>query len=308
MNDKKYAAIDLGTNTFHLLIAQPGQSASIKEVYRERQFVQLAEEGISTIGEAPYNRALNTLRHFRTMLDQYGVPVEQAKAFGTAALRTASNGPELIAAAKMETGIAIQTISGEEEARLIHKGVQLAVPDPEGRMLIMDIGGGSVEFIIAERGQVRWAQSFPIGVAVLYRDFHHTEPVSPKEEGQLRAFLDSQLRPLQEKLSQYPTPFLVGASGTFDVLEQYVGKRPERGFCSRIQRPVFAPFFQKVTGMTLEERYALPDIPDARAAMLSVALILVDEVLKMANTEQIIVSAFAMKEGMLSELMQDQDR
>lgn len=304
MIEKQYAVIDLGTNTFHLLIAQSGQAAPIKAVYRERQFVQLAEDGISTIGAAPYQRALSTLRHFRAVLDQYGVPVEQVKALGTAALRTASNGSELLAAAKSETGISIQTISGDEEARLIHKGVQLAVPDTKERLLIMDIGGGSVEFIIAEQDQVLWAQSFPIGVAVLYRDFHTTEPISIEDSGRLRAFLREHLQPLRTHLAQSPTSYLVGASGTFDVLERYVGQPPETGFSSRIPEPAFGPFYQKITGMTLEERYALPGMPKARAAMLSVALILVDEVLKMANTEEIIVSAFAMKEGMLSELMQ----
>lgn len=303
MDQEQYAVIDLGTNTFHLLIAQQGTDTPIKEVYRERQFVQLAKEGIATIGDAPYQRALQTLQHFRAILDQHRVPVEQVKAFGTAALRTASNGPDLVQKIKATTGITVTTISGDEEARLIHKGVQLAVPDVEDRLLIMDIGGGSVEFIIAEQDRVLWAQSFPIGVAVLYRDFHRSEPISSPERERLRSFLQEQLQPLRTHLSEWPTPFLVGASGTFDVLEQFVGQRPETGHSSRVSKAAVQPFYEQVTGMTLEERYALPGMPRARAAMLSVALILVDEVLKMANTEEIIVSAFAMKEGILSELM-----
>jgi len=304
MDQEQYAVIDLGTNTFHLLIAQAGTDAPIREVYRERQFVQLAEEGIATIGEAPYNRALHTLRHFREVLEQHHVPVEQVRAFGTAALRTASNGPDLVRQIKEATGITVTTISGDEEARLIHKGVQLAVPDVEDRLLIMDIGGGSVEFIIAEQDRVLWAHSFPIGVAVLYRDFHRSEPISPSGIKRLRLFLKEHLQPLATNLAQFPTPYLVGASGTFDVLEQFVGQPPLTGHHSRISKAAVQPFYSEVTGMTLEERHAMPGLPKARASMLSVALILVDEVLKMANTEEIIVSAFAMKEGMLSELMQ----
>lgn len=303
MSKPKYAVLDLGTNTFHLLIAQPGLDTPIKEIYRERRFIQLAEDGIETIGPAPFQRAQAALEHFKAVLDKYDVPAEQASAFGTAALRTASNGPDLIEATRLKTGIIIKTISGEEEARLIHKGVRLAIPGTKERLLIMDIGGGSVEFIIAERDQVLWAQSFPIGVAVLYRNFHRTEPISQDAQNRLRNFLLDQLQPLKEQLTQYPTPLLVGASGTFDVLEQYVGHPPSEGFSSRIPETAFNPFYEKVTRMTLEERHALPNIPQARAAMLSVALILVDVILKMANTEQIVISAFAMKEGMLSELM-----
>ncbi len=303
MVNKKYAVIDLGTNTFHLLIASAGAQAPIREHYRERQFVQLAEEGIEVIGPAPYQRALKTLEGFRQMLDAHGVPPEQARAFGTAALRTASNGPQLMAEAKDRTGITIQTISGDDEARLIHQGVRLATPDSHGRLLVMDIGGGSVEFIIAEGDQMRWAQSFPIGVAVLYRGFHHTEPIAPSEVQTLEQFLQKALQPLRQQLQDYPTAQLVGASGTFDVLEQFIGQRPERGTSSQIPATAFRPFYKQVLKMTLEDRHGMPHMPSARAAMLSVALILVDVVMEMAGTSQIIVSAYAMKEGMLREMM-----
>ncbi|MBV6653048.1 MAG: hypothetical protein KI786_04785 [Mameliella sp.] len=302
MTPPKHAVIDLGTNTFHLLIAQPGLDTPIREVYRERRFIQLAEQGIQTIGEAPFDRALIAIKDYSAILQQHGVPADQVKAFGTAALRTASNGPELVNAILEATGIQVQTISGGEEARLIHKGVQLAVPEVRDRLLIMDIGGGSVEFIIAEQDHVLWAQSFPIGVAVLYREFHHAEPISDVETKQLRTFLREQLSSLLNQLAQYPTTYLVGASGTFDVLEKYIGKRPEKGHSSQLPVTAFPTFYEQITSMNLEERYALPGMPKARAAMLTVALILVDEVIKMANTEDIIISAFAMKEGMLSEL------
>ena len=302
--DKKYAVIDLGTNTFHLLIASAGAQSPIREHYRERQFVQLAEAGIATIGPAPYQRAIQTLMGFRKILDAHGLPPEQAKAFGTAALRTASNGPQLMAEAQAKTSIVIQTISGDEEARLIHQGVRLATPDSQGRLLIMDIGGGSVEFIIAEGDQVLWARSFPIGVAVLYRDFHHSEPIAPSEVQALEQFLREALQPLRLRIQDYPTPQLVGASGTFDVLEQFVGQRPEKGTSSQIPATAFRPFYKKVLKMTLEERYGMPDMPSARAAMLPVALILVDVVMEMAATSRIIVSAYAMKEGMLKEMIQ----
>lgn len=152
MSSRRRAVIDLGTNTFHLLIADLHADGRIEEVYRERRFVKLASEGIATIGEAPFARGLEALNHYRKILDEYNCA--NLKAIGTAALRTASNGPEFVRTARETVSIDIQLIPGDEEAQLITKGVLAALPPLNERILIMDIGGGSTEFIIADREAV----------------------------------------------------------------------------------------------------------------------------------------------------------
>ncbi|MEN0005954.1 MAG: hypothetical protein AAF798_17520, partial [Bacteroidota bacterium] len=124
-SNQRFAVIDLGTNTFHLLITEALPAGGFSEVYRERKFTQLAEEGIETIGAAALQRGLKALQHFKQQLTAH--QVEQVRAFGTAALRTASNGPDFIRQVAEEIGIDIQLISGTEEARLIHLGVLQAV-------------------------------------------------------------------------------------------------------------------------------------------------------------------------------------
>ena len=299
----RYAVIDLGTNTFHLLIAGEGPSGKIKEIFRERRFVKLAEEGIETIGAEPYRRGVETIQLFRRVLAAHDVPIEQVRVFGTAALRTASNGPAFIREIQESTGIEIRLISGEREAELIYKGVILAVPPTEERMLIMDIGGGSVEFIIADSNGVLWAQSFPIGVAVLYKNFHRHEPILPEETAAIHQFLGQQLSPLLEALQQFPTQRLVGASGTFDVLQFFLEEEKAHLLNATIPAEKFLPFYQQLVQMNDGQRRAMKGMPQDRVDMIVVALILIEVVLEMAGIRQITVSAYAMKEGMLYEMM-----
>jgi|GEM_PF-24916 len=298
----RYAVIDLGTNTFHLLVVKKQTNQKFTELHRQRFFVKLAEEGIETIGDASIQRGLHALKNFRTTLDKLGVT--KVKAIGTAALRTASNGPAFVKTVKEKYNIQIGLIDGNREAELIYKGVILAVPFEQKNYLIMDIGGGSVEFIIANQDKILWAQSFPIGAAVLFKGFHHSDPISSLEINDLQAFLNSVLTPLYQGLIQFPTTTLVGASGTFDVLEFILAKG--KPFKNHAFVPIkgFEPLYQTLLKSTEAERYAMKNVPDTRADMIVVALILIEFILKKVGIEEIIVSNFAMKEGILSELME----
>ena len=121
----KYGVIDLGTNTFHLLIVKE-ENGNLKELVRERVFVKLAEEGIQNIGPAPYQRAVSCMERFHQILVEN--EVKSVQAIGTAALRRAQNSSKFIAEIKAKTGIEVSVISGDREAELIHKGVGLVVP------------------------------------------------------------------------------------------------------------------------------------------------------------------------------------
>lgn len=301
--DNRYAVIDLGTNTFHLLIVETDDEDISRELYRERIFVKLAEDGIGTIGTNAYQRGLNALQHFQKVISEKGI--KKIKAFGTAALRTASNGKEFIADAKTQTDISVQLISGTEEARLIHLGVLQAVELGEEKGLIMDIGGGSVEFIIADKNKVFWAESFPIGVAVLHNVFHKKEPIHPVEIEIIEAYLQDTLSPLFNQLKTFKTPNLIGASGTFDVLENLLTHTERSRFSATIEVENFYPLYKNIAKMNLEERHAAEGIPSSRADMIVVAMILIDFIIRKAGIKKIMVSAYAMKEGILWEMINE---
>jgi len=150
----RYAVIDMGTNTFHLLIVEQVEHGDWKQVVRHRIFVRLGEDGLRQIGKKAYKRGLDALKVFKTQILATGVKPHNIVANGTAALRSAVNAAAFLKDAESITGLKLHVISGEREANLIYKGVRRAVPFPENNVLIMDIGGGSVEFIIADRYRI----------------------------------------------------------------------------------------------------------------------------------------------------------
>jgi len=299
---ENYGVIDLGTNTFHLLIARATESGALETVFRERRFIKLAEDGIEHIGAAAFERGLQAMQHFKHKLDEY--EVEDVQAIGTAALRTADNGQDFIQKVAETTGIRTTLISGDREAELIHRGVMQAIPPVKERILIMDIGGGSVEFIIADAEQVCWASSFSVGVAILWKKFHHSDPITETEIRATHQFLTKALQPLQAALQRHPVRILVGASGTFDVLENILVRQKDHAHHSHMEASEFPAFYNQIIHTTLAERLAMQGMPAERADMIVVALILLNYVLVSAKIESVIISAFAMKEGVLAELME----
>ena len=293
------AVIDLGTNTFHLLIATVEEGDQLHEVYRERIFVKLASEGIETIGPAPFARGIAALRHFADIIGEYAVT--HVTAIGTAALRTASNGEVFVRQAELETGIAVRLIPGDLEAELITRGVLAAVPPLEDRILIMDIGGGSTEYILASEAGVHWRQSFPIGVAVLQRLFHRTDPISEAEIRALEDHLDHTLQPLAAILEEYPAHHLVGAAGTFDVLAEILRDpdAPPHPTSHRLALGGLEALHFRIVASTMEERLAMEGVPTERADLIVVALLLIRYTMQLADTRRISVSNYAMKEGIL---------
>ena len=298
--NNRRAVIDCGTNTFHLLIADVADG-SMQEVYRERRFVKLAADGIGKIGPAPFARGLEALAHYAEVLRQYECP--EVTAFGTAALRTANNGMEFVEVAAERTGIEITLIPGDEEARLITRGVLAALPAIPERVLIMDIGGGSTEFILAEGHHVFWRQSFPIGVSVLKNEFHQNDPITYEEIVALQDHLQQVTQPLATILAERDTRHLVGAAGTFDVLATLLrdDSAPVHSTSQQLRLMGLASLHQTVIHSTMEERLAFPGLPPERADMIVVAMVLIDFVLQLAGIEKITVSDYAMKEGILLE-------
>lgn len=291
--------IDCGTNTFHLLIAELKEDGSYEIIYRERSYVLLGEDGLAWLGEQPQQRGIETLKRFSKKMKE--LSVFKWRAFGTEALRKAGNTNTFIDKVRSETGIEIEIISGDEEARLIHLGVMQAVPQFSTKALIMDIGGGSVEYIVANSEQVFWAQSFPIGVQVLYNDFQRNDPISAGDLFAIENHLDQTLQPLIEQLKTHQTPLLIGASGSFEVVESMLKLEKPRPLYGILGVEAFGHLYRKVLPSTMEERLQMEGLPKERAKLIVVAFKLIDYTLKLCNARQIITSAYAMKEGMLKE-------
>ena len=298
------AIIDLGTNIFHLRIVRVLPGASYEDIFRQSRFIKLASEGIETIGAEPFQRGIDCLIDYAQILSQH--QVDKIKAIGTAALRTASNGAAFIQTVSEKTGLEITLIDGDQEAHYIHKGVEQAVQFGADKKLIMDIGGGSVEFIIADLDTVYWAQSFPVGMAILYGQFHHSDPIGAAEIDALHTFLQQQLSPLSRALTQHAISDLVGTKGTFDVLVAQFSKEKLGPHCAVLpvaELSALPAFFEQVIQATKAERLAMPEIPNDRIDMIVVGMLLIRFVLKMTGVARLLVSDYDVKEGVLAEMV-----
>ncbi|WP_266367614.1 Ppx/GppA phosphatase family protein [Tellurirhabdus rosea] len=299
--------IDLGTNTFHLMIAELQPDGSHRMLFRESRPAKIGKAGINQgviTGEAT-ERALTVLRYFREKLDEFGVPVESTVAMGTSAIRNAGNQAEFIERIRQETGIRISVISGDQEATYIYKGVRASGVLDARTALIMDIGGGSVEFILCNRDRIFWKQSFEIGGQRLMERFMHSDPLSPTAVQRLHAYFQEQLLPLANAIHQYQPQVLAGSSGTFDTLVdmQY---QHERGHWPPADQTAFdltlAEFYRSYELLLTrnhDERMALPGMIELRVDMIVVAVCLIDYVLKTFDIREMRVSTYALKEGVL---------
>ncbi len=299
----KTAIIDLGTNTFHLMVAEVGQEA-YTILFRERIPVKIGEKGINKDEITPeaWARAMVALREFKQKIDKEGI----THVFGTAtsAIRNATNGKALVEEIKAATGIAIEIISGKREAALIHLGAKHAMDFGKEKCLIMDIGGGSVEFIIADRIKAYWMHSFEIGGQRLLEKFHPSDPITSGEIQQLHAFLKVQLDLLFQAHSQHLPTTLIGCSGSFDMLSDIYCEAeniPRNAALTELpfSLDAFENISQELISKNREERLNIPGMIEIRVDMIVVACILVEYIIKKLSLSSIRVSSFALKEGIL---------
>ena len=307
---RRLALIDMGTNTFHLLIVEerPGEPPHV--LLRTKVGVRLGEGGISRgeIAPAPYDRALQTMRGFREEIELH--QATEVRATATSAMRVARNGPDLVRDILELTGIQVEVIGGEREAELIAKGIRRAVPLGAEKYLLMDIGGGSVEFIIANADTIFWKHSFEIGAQRLLDQFF-PDPGGVFAPAQLRAeleFLADKLAPLTAAVAGFgPLAGLVGSSGSFDTLADLsVGRvRREADLPPSTALPLadFERHFAQLLTLDHAGRVALPGMFPMRADMLVVASVIIKYVLTTYHLTRITTSAFALKEGLLAELL-----
>ncbi len=299
------AVIDCGTNTFTLSLFEAKVDGTMQRIDKDRHFVELATEYLDQIGPLAFERALKAFRSFKKFLKRY--PNAIVHALGTAALRRASNSDALVQAVHDVSGIEIDIIDGDVEASLIYRGVRQAAPLGATPALIMDIGGGSVEFIIANASQVFWAKSYPIGLAVLYEGFQKSDPLLPEHQKQLKGFLTETLSDLLAILAEHKLEHFIGASGSFDMLEQLTGFRQDGAMHSHIDIGDFLAVGEQLVGSSLDQRLSIPNLKPTRArfSVMSVLLILfIQQQPALRHLRHLIVSDHAMREGMVERILQ----
>lgn len=304
----KIAIIDMGTNTFHLLLAEgdlEGHKIFLREYEAARIGLAGINEGFITAGGC--ERAISAMKKFRKTIDQHNITTIHA--FGTSALRNARNGPALAEEIRALTGISIRIISGEEEADLIFAGVRAAMDLGDHCNLVVDIGAGSVEFIIGDRQKVLWKKSFEIGGQRLFEQFHRHDPIIQDEISALNALFEKTLQPLFDALQRFQPRTLIGSSGTFETLSHIYCRRQQiQVNADDSETPLSMEGFYKIYNELIQknrnERMQIEGMISLRVDMIVVACCLVRFLLDQHTFSNIRVSTYSLKEGVLANLMQ----
>ncbi|MDB5123451.1 MAG: hypothetical protein JWP94_1580 [Mucilaginibacter sp.] len=302
------AVIDLGTNTFHLLIAE-GTPAGYTEIVHEQIPVKLGEGGINQgfIQAEAFERGINTMLKFNELIS--GNSVEKVKAIATSALRNAANGSDFINKVKSLTGIAIETIDGDKEAEYIYKGIKIAGCLSGKNSLIVDIGGGSVEFIICNKDEIKWKHSFEIGAARLMDKFHLVDPIPPPSIIALNLYLESNLKDLFAACAGFKIENMIGSSGVFETYAQVI--EFNKGGLFDLKQTINYSFdkgdllvvIEKLILSSHHDRVETKGIIPIRVDMIVTASILTRFVMQKLGISQVLMSTNSLKEGVLAEML-----
>ena len=298
MTAKRIAIIDLGTNTFNLLVADK-TGTSVKRIHSTKEGVAIGLGGINEnkISVDALERAMAALRQFCTI--SRNLNATAIYAFGTSALRNATNAYVLIDQARSELDLTIEVISGSREAELIYKGVASGYDFAQAG-LIMDIGGGSTEFIWAEKNGIRKARSFEIGVSRIYQLYRFSDPMTTADCEQVVRYLEQSTGHFFDDIN---CKRLIGASGSFETFYKlaYNTEFPENEF---LTMPIEAvkTSLDKIIASTQKERDANPLIIPIRKKMAPLAAIKTKWIIDKLAITELVVSPYALKEGVMTEL------
>ncbi|MDX2195697.1 MAG: exopolyphosphatase [Cytophagales bacterium] len=306
MKQGRFAVIDLGTNTFNLLIVEIFHTSKVV-LHHDRYVVKIGKGGIqnNVITPEACTRAINAIEYFVQHLNIFKVPSSNIKAIATSAFRNATNGTQLAHDILAKTGINIEIINGDKEAELIYYGVKAAMDIGDEHVLIMDIGGGSVEFIICNSNQILWKKSYEIGAQRLLDMFHDTDPIRLEQIDALYDYLTHHLSDLKHNINIYKPQTMIGSSGTFDTLCEIYSRENELPIDlendTEYEIPVayFEKIFRKIIKMNVQERKAIQGMSVMRVDMIVVASCLIDYMLKKFKLKRLKISFYSLKEGVL---------
>ncbi len=307
------AAIDIGTNSVHMVVVEiDPKLPAFHIIAKEKDTVRLGDRDSDTgdLTEEAVKRALNALKRCKDLAESLNV--RQILAVATSATREASNGIAFLHRIKSELGISVNLISGQEEARRIYLGVLSGMDFGDRPHVMIDIGGGSTELILADIREARFLSSTKVGAVRLTKEFVTSDPISKKELNYLKAYVRGMLeRPVEEiwhSLQLNENPRLVGTSGTIETLatihaldKQGTVPNPLNGY--QLTRQDIEAATNKLAAMTYEERFSIPGISDKRAEIIVPGAIILLEAMEMLCINSITICERALREGIIVDWM-----
>ena len=300
----RIAAVDLGSNSFHLVIADVHPDGSFTPVSGEKEMLRLGDvvsrEGMITVEAA--DAAVATMRRFRLLAEAAGAT--EILACATSALRTASNGDEVLDRIEREAGITADVIDGLEEARLIFTAIRAAVTIDPSPAVCFDLGGGSLEIMVGDVGGLAWAASERLGVARLSAEFVRSDPISEADRRRLRNHIVSVLGPRAVDVGLLEPKMAIGSSGTIEDLGQMIAARRD----AKMPRTFHHLSFTRVeldelrdmlVDSTSAQRKKLDGLDAKRVDLIVAGAELMSKAMELFDVTEMTVSEWALREGMV---------
>lgn len=311
-NNKYIAAIDVGTNSFHLIVVQAKPDGNFEIIDREREVIRLGEGNVGDIKNIipeAMERAVQALKRFKGIADSHNAPL---RAVATSAVRESLNKNELIKKVFDETGVEVEVISGYEEARLIYLGILKSVPVFDKKTLVIDIGGGSTEFLIGEKGKTHYSGSLKLGAVRLAQKFFSNYELTQDSIKQCRSWVHGELFNIAETAKRIGFELCVGSSGTIMatgfMIEALIKGRKAQNVILNNYEFTRDDFFvvrdEVLDRKTEEKRKKIQGLDDKRADIIPAGIIILDEIFKLFGLERMTISAYALREGIIIDTLQ----
>jgi exopolyphosphatase/guanosine-5'-triphosphate,3'-diphosphate pyrophosphatase len=302
------AAVDIGTNSMHLVVARIAEHGGFEILTTEKDMVRLGQGAgeMKELASDAIDRGVASLARLKEVAGSFG-DVELV-AVATSAVREATNKAEFIDRVSEEVGIEVEVITGFEEARLIHLGVLQALPVFERRLLVIDIGGGSTELCVAKRGKVIEARSMKLGaIRLTQRFFADTDAgdgsIGSAAVDECRRYVRSALAPVAHDLAGHQPEVTVGCSGTISTLADMAlaarGDRPRQLNGATFTADEAHGLADELASLTTKQRRDTPGLDARRADIIVAGAILFDEILSSFGVDEVTISEYALREGVL---------
>ncbi len=303
-----YSIFDLGTNVFSVLVAS-SENNDLKELHYSSIAVKLGEGGInkSEIAKEAFERGVKAMEKLREETNKF--KISKHFAFATSAIRSASNGNTFREEVLRKTGVEINVIDGNREAELIYKGVINSTTLSE-KALIMDIGGGSTEFIIGDSQKIYWKKSYQLGVARMLGEIKPSNPLKQEEIKQLRSIINEEIIDLVNQVKKYNLSTLLGVSGPFSSYLSMIAGEKHNAFetskCVNININDIKRVHSNLVSSSHTDRLRMDGLLYHKADMMVLASVFIELIINRLNIKRVDVSAYSLKQGAFFELLENE--
>ena len=300
---KRIAAIDLGTNSFHAVLVDIYPDGSFRTVNKLKEMVILAEKGLENkLSRDAMDRGLEALKRIKFLCDSH--KVETILAYATSAIREAKNGGDFIKEAEEETGIRIRAISGKMEAELIGIAIRHSIALSDEMVLMADIGGGSVEFIIGNNQEFVFYNSLKLGVARMAAAFVNSDPIEKKEIEALQKHYNEELDEVIKLAKKHHVRTIIGSSGTMENMAQIVAHKNSLAINMSLNElefksSDFKDLYSNFITLDKKQRLDKKGLEEKRVDIINPGMVLVNFLLNELQLETIKISEGALREGMI---------